>query len=140
MYHGHVYGWTFCWANSRNCQITKDSALWKQLQQIILNKINIFIPIICCVIILYFIQRLGTVLQSKPILCRMCQHFPGDSYGKESACNAGDPPGLIPESGRSLGEGNGNSLQYSCLENPMHRGGWWAAIHEVAKSWTQLSN
>ena len=40
----------------------------------------------------------------------------------------------------SLEEGNGNSLQYSCLENPMDRGAWWATIHGVAKSWTQLSN
>ena len=76
---------------------------------------------------------LGTVLQPKPILCRMCQGFPGGSDGKESACNAGDP-GLIPESGRSPAEGNGNSLQYSCLENPMYRGAWWATIHEVAES------
>ena len=44
---------------------------------------------------------------------------------KESACNAGDP-GSIPGSGRSPGEGNGNPLQYSCLENPMDRGAWWA--------------
>ena len=49
--------------------------------------------------------------------------FPGGSDGKESACNAGDP-GSIPGSGRSLGEGNGNPLQYSCLENPMDRGAW----------------
>ena len=69
----------------------------------------------------------------------MCHGFPGGSDGKESACNAGDPR-MIPESGRSPGEGNGNSLQYSCLENPMHRGGWSATIHEVAKSRTQLSN
>ena len=47
--------------------------------------------------------------------------FPGSSDGKESACNAGDP-GSIPGSGRSPGEGNGNPLQYSCLENPMDRG------------------
>ncbi len=47
----------------------------------------------------------------------------GDSDGKESACNAGDP-GSIPGSGRSPGEGNGNPLQYSCLENPMDRGAW----------------
>ena len=47
--------------------------------------------------------------------------FPGGSDGEESACNAGDP-GLIPESGRSPGEGNGNLLQYSCLENSMDRG------------------
>ena len=52
---------------------------------------------------------------------------------KAFACNAGDP-GLIPGSGRSPGEGNGNPLQYSCLENPMDGGAWWAAVHEVAKS------
>ena len=49
--------------------------------------------------------------------------FPANSVGKESACNAGDQD-LIPRSGRSLGEGNGNPLQYSCLENPMDRGAW----------------
>ena len=54
---------------------------------------------------------------------------------KVSACNAGDP-GLIPGSGRSPGEGNGNPLQYSCLENPMGGGAWWAAVHGVAKSRT----
>ena len=54
--------------------------------------------------------------------------FPHSSVGKESACNAGDP-GLIPGSGRSPGEGNGNPLQYSCLENPMDRGAWQATVH-----------
>ena len=49
--------------------------------------------------------------------------FPGGSDGKASACNAGDP-GLIPGSGRSPGEGNGNPLQDSCLENSMDRGAW----------------
>ena len=49
---------------------------------------------------------------------------PGGSDGKESACSAEDP-GLIPGWGRPLGEGNGNPLQYSCLENPTDRGGWW---------------
>ena len=49
--------------------------------------------------------------------------FPGGSEGKASACNAGDL-GLIPGSGRSPGEGNGNPLQYSCLENPMDREAW----------------
>ena len=48
--------------------------------------------------------------------------------------------GLIPGSGRSPGEGNGNPLQYSCLENPMDRGAWWATVHGVTKSWTQLRN
>ena len=59
--------------------------------------------------------------------------FPGGSDGKESICDAGDP-GSTPASGRSLGEGNGNPLQYSCLENPMNRGAWWAIVHEVAES------
>ena len=54
--------------------------------------------------------------------------FPGGSDGKESACNAGDP-GLIPGSGRSPGEGNGNPLQYSSLENPMDSGACWATVH-----------
>ena len=58
---------------------------------------------------------------------------------KASAWNAGDP-GLIPGSGRSPGEGNGNPLQYSGLENPMDRGAWRATVHRVAKSWTQLSD
>ena len=66
-------------------------------------------------------------------------HFPGGSDGKESACNAGDL-GLIPWFGRSPGEGNGNLLQYSCLENPMDRGAWRATVHGVAKSQTQLSD
>ena len=56
-----------------------------------------------------------------------------------SACNAGDP-GSIPVSGRSPGEGNGNPLQYSSLENPVDGEAWWATIHGVAKSRTQLSD
>ena len=63
----------------------------------------------------------------------------GGSEGKAFACNVGDP-GSIPGSGRSSGEGNGNSLQYSCLENPVDRGAWWATVHGVAKSRTRLSN
>ena len=61
--------------------------------------------------------------------------FPGGSEDKASACNAGDP-GSIPGLGRSPGEGNGNPLQYSCLENPMDRGAWRATVHGVTKSWT----
>ena len=55
--------------------------------------------------------------------------------GKESACNTGDL-GSIPGSGRSPGEENANPLQYSCLENSMGRGAWWATVHGVARSWT----
>ena len=58
--------------------------------------------------------------------------FPGGSVDKETACNAGDL-GLIPGLGRSPGEGNGNSLQYSCWENPMDRGAWWAIVHRITK-------
>ena len=64
---------------------------------------------------------------------------PGGLEGKMSAYNAGDL-GSIPELGRSPGEGNGNPLQYSCLENPMDGGAWEAAVHGVTKSWTQLSD
>ena len=67
------------------------------------------------------------------------QRFPGGSDGKESACNSGDLSS-IPESERSPGEGNGNPLQYSCLENPVDRGAWRATVHRVAKSQTRLSN
>ena len=67
----------------------------------------------------------------------MQRDCPGGSNGKESACNAGDPS-LIPGLGRSPGEGNGNPLQYSCLENSKDRGAWWVIIHRVAKSQTRL--
>ena len=99
---------------------------------------------------------------SKPIhFCYYCfdtyylvRCFPGGSEVKASACNAEDL-GSIPGSGRSPGEGNGNPLQYSCLENPMGGGAWWAtgaweimknrgawraAVHGVAKSRTGLSD
>ena len=61
--------------------------------------------------------------------------LPGVSGDKESACNVGDPSS-IPGSERSPGEGNGNPLQYSCLENPMDRGVWQDIVHEVSKSQT----
>ena len=53
---------------------------------------------------------------------------------KKPPANAGDA-GLIPGSGRSPGKGRDKTLKYSCLENPMDRGGWWATVHRVAKSW-----
>ena len=69
----------------------------------------------------------------------MKEGFPGGSEVKASACNAGDL-GSIPGSGRYPGEGTGNPLQYSCLENLMDGEAWWATVHGVAKSWTGLSN
>ena len=59
--------------------------------------------------------------------------------GKESVCSAGDA-GLTPGLGRSPGEGNGNSLEYSGLGSPMDRGAWWATVGGIAKSWTWLSD
>ena len=75
--------------------------------------------------------------QQKDHFCHQCH--PGSSVGKEFTCNARDP-GSIPGSGRSPGEGNGNSLPYSCLENSMDRGAWRAPVHGVAESQTRLSN
>ena len=67
------------------------------------------------------------------------QGFPGGSDDKASAYNVGDL-GSISGSRRSPGEGNGNALQYSCLENPMDRVAWQATVHEVTESWTRLSD
>ena len=61
--------------------------------------------------------------------------FPSGVDSEESTCNAGDP-GLIPELGRSPGEGHGNPLQYPFLENPMDRGAWWATALRVRQSQT----
>ena len=62
----------------------------------------------------------------------MQEGFPRSSVGKECACNTGDP-GSVPGSGRSPVEGNGNPLQYSCLEDPMDREAWQATVHGVAR-------
>ena len=73
----------------------------------------------------------------------MYSGFHGGSKDKESACSAGDL-GSIPGSGRSPGEGNGNPLQYSYLENPTDRGDWWTSVHGDTKSvmaeWLTLSH
>jgi len=65
--------------------------------------------------------------------------FPDGSDDEESACNAGDSDS-IPGFGRSLGEGNGNPLQYSCPKNPMDRGAWWATVQQVTKIRTGMSD
>ena len=73
-----------------------------------------------------WVQRLWYIIQ---------WYFPGGSDGKVFACNAGDLDS-VPGSGRSPGEGNGNPLQYACLENSMDGGAQWAIVHGVAKSRT----
>ena len=62
--------------------------------------------------------------------------FPGGSVVKNLPASTGDA-GSVPGSGKSPGEGNGNPLQYSCLENPRDGGAWWAAVYGVAQSWTR---
>ena len=73
----------------------------------------------------------------KPNLFTTLGGFPGGSDGRESTCNAEDP-GLIPGSRRFPGEGNGNPLQYSSLENRMDGGAWQTTAHAGTEAWTQL--
>ena len=75
----------------------------------------------------------------KYLLSIYFRDFPGDSDSKESASNAGDL-GSIPGLGISPGEGNGNLLQYSCLENPVDTGPWQATVHGVTKNQPRLSH
>ena len=78
-------------------------------------------------------------LSQNTVTSNTINNFPGGSEGKASAFNARDL-GSIPGWGRSPGEGNGNPLQYSCLENPMGGEAWWATFHGVTKSQTRLSD
>ena len=85
-------------------------------------------------------NRKRVCLREFPTLLPASSHFWDFSSGsdsKASACSAQDL-GSIPRSGRSPGEGNGTPLQYPCLENPMDRGAWWAAVYGVAQSWAWL--
>ena len=92
--------------------------------------------------ILYHLSYQGSPFQEAAAsiaLAMPVMGFPCGSDSKESACNAGDL-GSIPGSGRSPGEGNDNPLQYSCLENFMDRGAWWAIERRVVKSQTRLTS
>ena len=85
------------------------------------------------------VDRLFDHLHFLAVRNKVAKGFPGSSKGKESACNEGEL-GSIPGLGRSPGEGNGNPLQYSCLEDPMDGGAWQATVHGVTKSWTRLND
>ena len=76
---------------------------------------------------------------SQDVLCINC--FPSGSDSKESTCNVGDPSSL-PGSARPPGEEHGNPLQYSCMENPMDRGGWQVTAwrHRVGHNWSDLAH
>ena len=79
-----------------------------------------------------FLKRKKTQDSIHHLISDLLMGAPCGSDSKESACSAGDP-GSISGSGRSSGEGNGYLLQYSCLENSMDRGAWWATVHGVAE-------
>ena len=88
-------------------------------------------------------NRVGAVVSTEVIFLytiKLNRGFPGGSVIKNPPANARDTrdAGSIPGSGRSHRGGNGNPLQYSCPENPMDRGAWWATVHRVTESWTQL--
>ena len=105
--------------------------------QFLISKIGIVTFILNMVIYtIYFCIVPGTLWV---LLISSGWGFSGVSEVKAPACSAGDLS-LILGLGRSPGKGNGNPLQYSCLENPMDRGAWWAILHKVAKSWTRLSD
>ena len=91
-------------------------------------------------LLMYLYTHIYTQLDKKYIYTYFyVLDFPGGSVVKNSPANAGDV-GSIPGWGRSPGEGNGNPLQYSCLENPTDRGEWRARVHGIAKSQIQLSD
>ena len=86
--------------------------------------------------------KMGTEHSEVPdYQCLVCSgmDFLGGSAIKNTPVSAGDV-GLIPGLGKSLREGYGTPLQYSCLGNPIDRGAWWAVVYRVPKSWTRLSN
>ena len=91
-------------------------------------------------VVIHTVKVFGMVNKAEVDVFLELSCFLYSSAGKESSCNARDSgdTGLISELGRSTGVENGNPLQYSCLENPMDRGAWWATVYRVAESQTQL--
>ena len=90
-------------------------------------------------VVIHTVKVFGMVNKEVDVFLELSCFF-YSSAGKESSCNARDSgdAGLISELGRSTGVENGNPFQYSCLENPMDRGAWWATVYRVAESQTQL--
>ena len=91
-----------------------------------------------CLYAIFFSSRYSATLFIDPRLVESMDRW---CSGKESTCQCRDSgdSGSVPGLAMSPGEGNGNLLQYSCLENSKDRGPWWTAVHGVEKSWTQLS-
>ena len=106
--------------------------LWLRIPGVVIKRIKTLIAV------LIHERKSDFILGGNPFLLGS---FPGGSVVKNPLNNAGDTgdSGLIPGPGSSPGGGNGNSLQYSCLKNPMDRRAWWATVHGVAKSWIWLN-
>ena len=115
----------------RGCQILPATCFYMAVE---LEKVFAFLKR-CTHITLY-----TYITQMDPCLSMLSSGLPQWLSGKEPTCNAGNArdTGLFPGSRRSPGGGHGNPLQYSCLENSMDRGAWWATVHRVAKSQTRL--
>ena len=126
-----VYAWEYIYVSAT---LSTDSIVFLPNctpQSLFFVFVSLFLPCKAC---------LNMALKHLPLmLISKFHNFPGGSDGKVSAYNAGDPSS-IPGSGRSPGEGNGNPLQYSCLENPMDGAAWLATVNGVAKSLTGLSD
>ena len=126
------------------CSENQRRKIWRiQVNNSKVNKIFCFY-----VVLLIFLKWDTLPVSSLPTLCKCKFSTSLNLYirasfvvqtVKKPACNAGDL-GSLPGLGRCPGEGNGNPLQCSCLENPMDRGASWAAVHGAAKNWTRLSD
>ena len=125
---------------SYTCRV---SILMVSKTNLIIYRKDSAMPNIWDLILKYYFQHhiplLIVCLELCNFLLIMCFSLAAGSDGKQSACNAGDL-GSIPGSERHPGEGNCCPLQYSCLENPMDRGIWWATVHRVSKNQTRLSD
>ena len=128
-------------ANIKNVQASAKN-LWSVFQiQCLRNIQNASLSVFCSLILASRCQpkdsfRLNSI--DKILFCKVFQWASQALVVKSGPANATDlrDLGSIPGSGRSPGEGHGNPLQYSCLENPMDRGAWWATVHRTAKSQT----
>ena len=127
---GHCWVFQICWRFECSIFTASSFRIWNSSTEILSPPLALFVVML---------SKAHLTSHSRKSLWVYNTGFPHSSVGNESACSTGDPSS-IPGLGRSPGEGNGNPLQYSCLENPMDRGAWWAAVHGVAKSRTRLSD
>ena len=132
--YGHCWVFQICWHIECNTLIASSLRIWNSSAGFSYDSSlkPMFLALLCRTCFSWNLK--GTLLY----FAVLWGGLPWWLSSKEAACNAGDL-GLIPESGRSPGEGNGYPLQYSCLQNYMDRGAWWAIVHGVAICQTRLS-